>query len=148
MNVKQIILMRRDLRNTRGEKVRSGKLMAQAAHAAMIWLSRRIKKAADNASKFHAFTDNSLTIHNFLRFSGPEAEWLLNGSFTKIVLGVDSEQQLQDLVLLASHAGLTTEIVTDNGQTEFGGVPTITCAAIGPDLAEYIDPITGDLKPY
>jgi len=31
-------------------------------------------------------------------------------------------------------------------ETEFHGVPTNTCLAIGPDLAEKIDSITGDLE--
>lgn len=136
-NVKQVILMRRDLRNTDGQKVRSGKLMSQSAHAAMIWLANRIKKGFEGG--------NSLSPS---AFSAPEQDWLLNGSFTKIVLGVDSEQELQDLVLAASRAGITTEVCTDNGATELGGVKTVTCAAIGPDYAERIDPITRHLKGY
>jgi len=37
-------------------------------------------------------------------------------------------------------------VITDNGKTEFGGIPTKTCLALGPDLSEKIDEVTGDLK--
>jgi PTH2 family peptidyl-tRNA hydrolase len=37
-------------------------------------------------------------------------------------------------------------IIYDNGNTEFHGVKTLTAIAIGPDHAEFIDPITGHLQ--
>ena len=45
-------------------------------------------------------------------------------------------------------AGLTVSLITDAGATEFGGVPTNTCLAIGPHQAEKIDKITSHLKLY
>lgn len=39
-------------------------------------------------------------------------------------------------------------LITDSGLTEFGGVPTKTVCAIGPDYDEKIDKITGHLKLY
>ena len=38
------------------------------------------------------------------------------------------------------------KLITDAGLTEFNGVPTKTCLALGPDYPENIDPITGNLK--
>lgn len=46
----------------------------------------------------------------------------------------------------AEVAGLVVNLITDNGTTEFGGIPTKTCLAIGPDYKERIDPITKHLK--
>lgn len=40
---------------------------------------------------------------------------------------------------------LNVSLVTDSGRTEFGGVPTKTCLAIGPNKIEEIDKITGHL---
>jgi PTH2 family peptidyl-tRNA hydrolase len=39
-------------------------------------------------------------------------------------------------------------LVQDAGLTEFGGVPTYTAVAIGPDYDDRIDPVTGDLELY
>jgi PTH2 family peptidyl-tRNA hydrolase len=50
------------------------------------------------------------------------------------------------LDLTARAAGVECHLIQDNGTTEFGGVPTYTCLALGPDLAEKIDPLTKDLK--
>lgn len=139
--VKQVILMRTDLRNTQGQKVRSGKLMSQTAHAAMMWLSRRVQ-AIWEREEMGVGDVSSISD----RFSEAEKAWL-KGSFAKIVVGVDSETELRRLVALAWSRNLQAEICTDNGTTEFGGVPTVTCAAIGPDFAEKIDEVTGSLKP-
>jgi PTH2 family peptidyl-tRNA hydrolase len=142
-DVKQVILMRTDLRNTKGEKVRSGKLMAQSAHAAMIWLSKRVQKMWASPATAKAYLDDSHGLRRF--FSAAEDAWLM-GSFAKIVLAVDMEQ----LIACVDHArslSINAEVCTDNGNTEFGGVPTVTCAAIGPATSTLIDTITGRLKP-
>ncbi|OQZ90026.1 hypothetical protein BST11_15070 [Mycobacterium alsense] len=68
------------------------------------------------------------------------------GNFTKICVRVESEQELVDVVRAAESAGLLNVTIRDNGKTEFGGVPTLTCAAIGPDTDENLNPVTGDLK--
>ncbi len=40
-----------------------------------------------------------------------------------------------------------THLVTDSGLTEFKGVPTNTCIAIGPDFEDRIDVIAGKESP-
>jgi peptidyl-tRNA hydrolase, PTH2 family len=65
---------------------------------------------------------------------------------TKICVRVDSESELLEIARKAEDAGLTVHVITDAGHTEFGGVPTKTCLAIGPDEDEKIDAITGHLK--
>jgi PTH2 family peptidyl-tRNA hydrolase len=37
-------------------------------------------------------------------------------------------------------------LIIDSGLTEFGGVPTKTCVAIGPDIDAKIDVLTKHLK--
>jgi len=72
----------------------------------------------------------------------------LEGLFTKVCLQVNSEAELMAVHDAAKAAGLTVFLITDMGATEFHGVPTKTCLAIGPDLAENIDKVTKDLKLY
>jgi len=43
-------------------------------------------------------------------------------------------------------AGLEVYLITDSGKTEFHGHRTRTCVAIGPDAADKIDEITGQLQ--
>jgi len=77
----------------------------------------------------------------------PEAmtEWL-NGSFTKICVSVNSEEELITIYKQAEMRGIPCSLIRDAGLTEFGGVPTYTCCAIGPDYEDKIDPITGKLS--
>jgi PTH2 family peptidyl-tRNA hydrolase len=72
-------------------------------------------------------------------------EWLQTGK-TCIVVSVDSEQALFDLLNQAKAAGLIHALVTDAGRTQFNGVPTNTCIAIGPAPDDEVDAITGHLK--
>ncbi len=125
MNVKQVLVIRKDL------KMRRGKEIAQGAHAAMAWMS-------------HLIRANRGLLSNL---TTAQQVWILSG-FTKVCVRVDSEEQLQDVARRAREAGLTVHVITDAGKTEFDGVPTVTCLAIGPDESEKIDPITGDLQLY
>ena len=72
-------------------------------------------------------------------------EWL-DGLFTKIVVSVDSELELLEIHHKAMNAGIPCALIQDSGATEFHGVPTYTCCAIGPAEAKEIDPITKHLK--
>jgi peptidyl-tRNA hydrolase, PTH2 family len=125
--VKQVIIIRKDL------KMRRGKEIAQGAHASMAWLTNRLRQ--DGRWAFPA------------RLSAAECEWI-KGSFRKITCAVDSEGELLAVVQQARDAGLVTELIRDAGLTEFGGVPTFTAAAIGPDYDRMLDPVTGHLRLY
>ena len=63
----------------------------------------------------------------------------------KVVLQVDSENDLLKYKKEAEKAKLVTALIRDAGLTE---IPenTLTCLAIGPDEDEKIDKITGKLK--
>ena len=79
-----------------------------------------------------------------LEAGSPLQQWL-DGSFTKITVSVNSEQELLDLQAKAEAAGLLNYLITDNGKTEFHGVPTRTALAIGPARDEDLKPLTGHL---
>ncbi|MEL6105002.1 MAG: aminoacyl-tRNA hydrolase, partial [Planctomycetota bacterium] len=74
-----------------------------------------------------------------------ERAWL-TGSFAKVCCRVDSEEELMAIHDKAVDAGLEVHLITDSGKTEFHGVPTNTCLAIGPDDVAKIDAVTGDLR--
>ncbi len=140
---KQVILVRTDLKNVQGNKVKSAKMGIQMAHAGMIWLSKRVQ------SMFAwdwDYMSGASTNPVYTSFSEAEKAWL-KGSFAKIALAVDSEEQLRELVKKAHELVIEAHICTDAGKTEFGGVPTVTCAAIGPATSYLIDRITGHLRP-
>ena len=120
---KQVIVMRKDL------GMRKGKMIAQGAHASLKVLVDR-GRAND-----HEFT---------IALTEPMAAWL-GGRFTKVCVGVDSEAALDDVVARARAANVPVALIVDAGKTEFHGVPTKTCCAIGPAWAEDVDAITGEL---
>jgi len=117
--MKQVIVIRKDL------NMRKGKMIAQGAHASMAAILNHSNQVMDNP---------------FIK------EWL-EGSFTKIVVYVNSEQEL--LAIFSSANGfldLPCALIQDNGTTEFKGIPTYTAVAVGPGDNNLIDVITGDLK--
>lgn len=113
--------------------LRTGKYVAQGAHASV--------GALLALGKIDSYGDNLIIplYHPFVR------DWIL-GSFAKITLQVDTEQELVDLEAAAKKAGLTTSLIVDSGRTEFNGVPTMTALGIGPGEPDIIDAITGHLK--
>jgi PTH2 family peptidyl-tRNA hydrolase len=124
--VKQVLVIRRDLRMRRGKEI------AQGAHAAMAWLTRRMRYGEDRAA---------------VPLSPAERQWLTS-SFRKVTVAVRSEAELMAVYEKARAAGLVAELITDSGRTEFHGVPTPTCVGIGPDYDDLIDPVTGELELY
>lgn len=76
----------------------------------------------------------------------PHTKAWMAGQYAKVVLSVDGEDELKRLHHEAREAGLISSLITDAGRTEFGGVPTLTTAAIGPAFGADIDPLTGHLK--
>ena len=74
-------------------------------------------------------------------------QWM-DGIFTKIVVYVNSVEEINELAEKAKTLDTPFAIITDCGKTEFGGVPTITAMAIGPDDVDIINSITGHLPLY
>lgn len=132
---KQVIVVRKDL------NMRKGKIAAQVAHASL-------KAVMDSAWRSTAGSDGfgvpPLSIYGF-KIGSPIQEWLDNGCFTKICVYVESEKELDLIYENAKSAGIACSLIIDNGLTEFNGVHTKTCVAVGPDYPVKIDPITGKL---
>ena len=122
-SAKQVIVMRKDL------GMRKGKMIAQGAHASM-------KVLLDAGTR----DGETLTIQPWPAL----AAWL-GGRFTKVCVGVDSEEALVAIVEKARAANVPCALIVDAGQTEFHGVPTKTCCAVGPAWTEEVDAITGEL---
>ena len=137
--VKQVIAVRRDL------KMRRGKEAAQVAHAAMEWLRELITDCGERVTPVRM--DNWACASLVSLLDRCETDWLI-GDHAKIVVQVADEAELMALDAAATSAGLTSCVVTDIGATEFHGVPTKTCVAIGPDQADKIDAVCGHLKLY
>lgn len=119
--------------------MRKGKMCAQASHASMAFLTRSGYFGQAELDHNRAFHNESL-----VNLSEIE-EWCTDG-FTKVCLQCSSEEELVKLYDEARAFGLNAEMIVDSGLTEFGGVATKTCIAIGPNKNEYIDKITGHLK--
>ncbi len=120
---KQVIVIRKDL------GMRKGKMIAQGAHASLRVLLDR--GAADGDRYVIEMTDAMKA-------------WM-TGRFTKVCVSVDSEAALDEVVARAKAAGVPCALIVDAGQTEFHGVPTKTCCAVGPAWAADVDAITGAL---
>jgi len=138
---KQIIVMRTDL------KMRKGKMIAQGAHASMKVLIDAMIPDREKVAEFwkNTTSPDAQALEVKATFRGPVADWVL-GIFTKVCLRVESEEELDAIYERAKEAGLPCALIVDAGKTEFNGVPTKTCCAIGPAMPEELDPITGHLK--
>ena len=63
----------------------------------------------------------------------------------KVILRVKDKEELYKYKQLAEDAGLVVALITDAGHTHLQpGTPT--CVGIGPDKAEKIDKVTGNLS--
>jgi len=125
MDVKQVIVLRKDL------NMRKGKMVAQGAHASLEAIF------------------NNLMVYGET-YTIPRGEcldaWLdMKNGFKKICVSVNSEQELLDVYEKAKETGHFCSLVKDLGHTEFNGVPTYTAVAIGPAPSDEIDLITKDL---
>jgi len=123
-NIKQVIVMRHDL------KMRRGKQIAQGAYASMAFLTRRLQNS------------RSMRLDEF----SPNAQAWIAGSFAKVCVRCNSEEELMAIHDKAIELGLEVHLITDSGRTEFHGQPTRTCLAIGPDEALKIDQVSGHLE--
>lgn len=120
-NHKMVVVMRKDL------NMNSGKCVAQGSHA-VVGTIREIKKNGSSAQK--------KVLENWEK-----------DSFTKVVLEVNSEKELDDYFKKVTNAGYLSRLIVDKGWTVFNEVPTETCFAfLGVSLD--VDKITGDLHLY
>jgi peptidyl-tRNA hydrolase, PTH2 family len=129
---KQIIVVRKDLH------MGKGKLASQVAHASM--------KVFFDRGVWCNYEDGRASHYDIYGITPAMKEWMSYGPFVKIVVGVDTELELLQIQEKANKMCVPNALITDAGLTEFNGIPTNTCVAIGPDEVEKIDEITGKLK--
>lgn len=130
-----VTVIRKDL------NMRKGKMCAQAQHAAMSFLTKDSSGVSPNQNTFTgSWFEKSIED----RHADEINHWLEN-SFKKICCWVNSEEELVMLHEKALAAGLVSHLIEDNGATEFGGVKTKTCIAIGPHWDERFVGITDHL---
>lgn len=132
-NVKQVILVRTDL------KLSKGKIAAQVAHASVKALLFQMK----DYGRFN--TDNEKYPHEVRVNMSDDMLYWLKGNYTKITLKVNSEEELIEYFNMAKENNLPCSIITDKGFTELEGEHK-TCVAIGPAKNSEIDKITKNLK--
>lgn len=128
--IKQVIAVRKDL------NMRKGKIAAQVAHASMKVFFDKMKI---EEIKEGEYTAHIVGIDKAIKF------WM-TGAFTKIVVGVESGEEIYELAKRASELNIPHAVIIDSGFTEFHRNRTTTCIAIGPAEAKKIDPITKHLQ--
>ena len=112
---KQVILIRTDL------GMGKGKLIAQGAHASIMAYKKTVKKFPEIAM-----------------------QWEMEGQ-KKIVLKVESEEELLYYFQQAKDNGIPSELIRDAGKTQLEP-NTITCFAAGPWNEQELDKLFGKLK--
>jgi peptidyl-tRNA hydrolase, PTH2 family len=136
-DIKQVIVVRNDL------KMRKGKLASQVAHASLACILNKLRGVVKN----DPYLEEKFTACTFL-FEEQEYIWLRetdDSKFTKIVLKVESEEELLEIYNKAKEKGLNCSLIKDAGNTFFKE-PTYTTLGIGPDYSEILEEITGHLK--
>jgi PTH2 family peptidyl-tRNA hydrolase len=136
MQTKQILVVRKDL------NMRKGKIAAQCCHASMSFLTK--------GGGVYCNLGTGIPQVDYFMSSVEESHvqeinhWLRN-SFRKICVYVNSEEELEAVHQKALDSGLISHMITDNGATEFNGVKTKTCCAIGPAIEKKFEGITDHL---
>uniref|UniRef100_A0A182W2C2 peptidyl-tRNA hydrolase n=1 Tax=Anopheles minimus TaxID=112268 RepID=A0A182W2C2_9DIPT len=115
--MKMVLVVRSDL------GLKKGKIASQCAHAAVLCCMR-----ASNGAAGKIKLDS----------------WLMQGQ-PKIVLRVESLQEMHLLTERAEAIGVIAEIVRDAGRTQVAS-GTETVVGLGPDRSEAIDSLVGNLK--
>ena len=148
MNTKQVIVFRKDL--LKGPNaIRKGKFGAQVAHASLGSLLKLFNRYKQEPIKLglHGESESGQVQYEYsvvFKEKSVLDDWL-NDKFTKVVVSVDSEEELLELNKVLDETYIPHALITDAGLTEFHGVPTNTCLGIGPYISEEIDKFTGNL---
>lgn len=130
METKQVIIVRKDL------NMRKGKIASQVAHASMGAL---LKNSVNSSKNIYGEVYTKILLDEDLK------HWLEH-SFTKIVVSVDSEEELLAIRDQVERDCVRHCLIQDNGKTEFNGIPTYTTLAIGPAEVDRINRYTKDLR--
>lgn len=130
MAVKQVIVVRRDLRLRRAE------------------LASMVAKAATQFFLYNDESDSSDKIE--VNLSKTESSWLSDRDPKFVVLGVQSRNAMEKLIFKADVEGIPTYAISCNAASneDYDSPPSeeIAVLAVGPDESSFIDNITGKLK--
>ncbi len=142
MNIKQVIVVARKFPDGKGGILnpRTGKMIAQAGHASLEFLRRRVIEAIKN--QYQDGIEKDLEEH--LKLTPAMIAWMCGG-YRKICLQVETPEDLVELHKKAVEIGLESNLIKDLGYTEFKG-ETITALAIGPNVDSDIDALTSHLR--
>jgi peptidyl-tRNA hydrolase, PTH2 family len=116
---KQVIVVRKDL------NMRKGKIASQVAHASTQSITKYLRD----------INEGSILL---IPKEHPMWYWTKE-SYTKIVVSCKDEKELLEIMEKAKEVKVDTTLITDLGFTEFHGIPTNTCLAVGPDTVEKVD---------
>lgn len=135
----QMLIVPKDL------EISPGKLMAQTAHASVAAILKLGHMDLPPTEEPQAL---NYVIPIACDEQGKALLHWMTKSFPKVTLECKNAVQLKKLYDQAVEAGLPCSYIEDLGRTEFGGVPTPTCVAIGPAPREVINLITKRLRLY
>ena len=127
MSSKQVLVMKKF---PKSRNMRTGKYCAQASHASLGAVLSLAENKGDNL---------------VISLENPFVRGWLVGRFKKVVVYVDTDEELIALYDAARKNEIPCALIRDAGLTEFDGVPTLTAVGIGPDDEEKINKITGHL---
>jgi PTH2 family peptidyl-tRNA hydrolase len=137
-NTKQVIVVRKDL------NMRTGKIAAQCSHASMSFLTKGINLQKTTGHGIKGVKCRYIS-PSYNENQGNQITFWLTNSFRKICCYVNSEEELKEVHQKALNSGLISHLVEDNGATEFKGVKTLTCCAIGPAWDNSFEGVTDHL---
>jgi len=123
-NVKQVIVIRKDLR------LRKNKLVSLAIRATMQFILDN--NESDRPDELQ------------VKLSQQEVHWLKN-SFDNDILVVNSQDALSDIILKAELNGINVYSIFEKSKKSDEG-PQLICAAFGPDEEDQISQVVGNLK--
>jgi PTH2 family peptidyl-tRNA hydrolase len=129
-DVKQVIVLRKF------PNMRKGKYISQACHSVMGIFFRHLQVPPIR----HPEENIYWTLPGL-----PFFEDYINGSFKKIVVYVETEEELLNIHQKAKDANIHCSLIQDSGLTEFKGIPTYTAVGLGPWDSEELNKITGHL---
>jgi len=131
---KLVLVVRMDLH------MRSGKIAAQVAHAAVGTVLQLQEDAVHARS---AGIGAAVSLHQANGVTALRA-WLHQGQ-AKVVLQVRDQAEMHELERRARAQGVSTHIVADAGRTQVAS-GSETVLAVGPAPVHIVDAITGHLK--
>lgn len=143
LTTKQVIVIRKDLMNPYEEYV--GKMIAQGSHAALgvvLSLMSNGFPLYDEIPRLKEDGSYDLILNVKL---GSDIDKWLRGIFTKVVVYVNSEEELLEVYNRVKNKNIPCLLIEDNGLTKFNNQKTLTALAIGPYNAFDLNKITRDL---